>query len=247
MKPEAEAREPHRSPSAERNKAEKGRSATPVPSGLPSPQDEEPQAIRRPPSLSSQDDIVTPVPFMGRSMAAPSGDRPARAPRSLRLVLGLCLVISLLSLALSGFLFFSLLRVRHTVNQGLDAAIQAIDSFDREGLQYEYRFERTVPVSASIPIEQDLAFPFRGEIPINTTVQVPINVGFLGTFNVKIPINTSVAVDTSVPVKVNQRFEVSTTVPISMTIPVDVQPDDPAVQDLLNQVRSWLVQLQQSF
>jgi hypothetical protein len=155
--------------------------------------------------------------------------------------------MSLLSLALSGFLFLNLLMVRQTFSQGLDMAIQAIDNFDGEGFQYEYRFERMVPVSASIPIEQDLVFPFRGEIPINTTVRVPIDAGILGTFNVEVPINTSVAIDTAVPVRVDQRFEVSTTIPVSMTIPIAIQPNDPAIQGFLSQVRSWLVQLRESY
>lgn len=205
------------------------------------------EQLRRPPFFPEQDEIVTPAPSTGKPVATPQTDRPGRGSRSVRLVMGLCFVLSLLSLALSGFLLFSLLRVRQTLSEGLDTAIEAIDSFEGEGFQYEYRFERTVPVSASIPIEQDLAFPFKGDIPINTTVKVPIDAGILGTFNVEVPINTSVTIDTVVPVKVNQKFVVSTTIPISMTIPIDVRPDDPAIQELLNQLRKWLIQLQQSF
>lgn len=247
MNSESETRDSHRPPSAKQDEAEQGLSARPVSAGLPTPRDDGPKPIGRPLPLSVQDEIVTPAPFTSYSAAALSGERPGRASPSLRLLVGLCLLLSSLSLALSGYLFFSLLRVRQTVHAGLDTAIQAIDRFDGGGLQYEYRFERTVPVSASIPIRQELVFPFRGEIPIDTEVQVPINAGILGTFNVKVPIDTTVTVDTSIPVKVDQRFEVSTTVPISMTIPIDIEPDDPAIQELLNQVRTWLVQLQQSF
>lgn len=176
-----------------------------------------------------------------------AGAPPVRALRPLKLVVGLCLVLSLLSLAVSGFLLFSLLKARQTFHQGLDTAVQAIDSFGGVGFQYEYRFERMIPVSAEIPIEQEMVFPFEGAIPIDTTVQVPINAAILGTFNIEIPIKTTVYVDTSIPVKVDQTFEISTTIPISMTFPIDIPPDDPAIQDLLNQVRRWLIQLRQSF
>lgn len=209
-------------------------------------QSKTPDQIRQPSFLSAQDKIATPVPFTEKPTAFP-GDPPARASRSLRLVVGICLFISLLSLALSGFLFFNLLKVRQTFSEGLDTAIQAIDSFEGEGFRYEYRLERTVPISASIPIEQDLVFPFSGDIPINTTVRVPIDAGILGTFDLDIPINTTVAVDTAVPVKVDQRFEVSTTLPVSMTIPIAVQADDPAIQGFLSQVRRWLIQLRESY
>jgi hypothetical protein len=253
MKPEDQPIEPGITRSTERDQAQDALPAASVPVGFRSTWDDgtqqgEPSAhSKRPSSLSDQDTIATPVPFTEKPMSAVPGDRPERALRSLRMVTGFLLLISLLSLALSGFLFFSLLKVRQTFNDGLDTAIQAIDSFEGKGFQYEYRFERMIPVSATIPIEQDLAFPFEGDIPINTTVQVPIDAGILGTFNVSIPINTSVYVDTSVPVKVDQRFEVSTTIPVSMTIPIDIQPGDPAIQGLLNQVRRWLVRLKQSY
>ena len=253
MKPEGQPREPGTTLSTERNQAQDALPAAPDPAGFRPAWDDGAQQgetsahSRRSSSLSDQDTIATPVPFTAKPMSAVPGVCPERALRSLRMITGFCLLISLLSLALSGFLFFSLLKVRQTFNDGLETAIQAIDSFEGEGFQYDYRFERMIPVSASIPIEQELAFPFEGEIPINTTVQVPIDAGILGTFNVSIPINTSVYVDTSVPVKVEQRFEVSTTIPVSMTIPIDIQPGDPAVQGLLSQVRRWLVQLRQSF
>lgn len=253
MKPEDQSREPHATRSTERDQAKDTPPVAPIRAGFRSAQTDAEEQVEtsapssRPSSFTDQDTIATPVPFTAEPPSAASGDRAEHATRSLRVVSGFCLLISLLSLALSGFLFFSLLEVRQTFHEGLDTAIQAVDSFEGEGFQYEYRFERMIPVSASIPIEQDLAFPFRGDIPINTTVQVPIDAGILGTFNVEIPINTSVYVDTVVPVKVEQRFEVSTTVPVSMTIPIDIQPDDPAIEGLLSQVRRWLVQLKQSF
>lgn len=198
-------------------------------------------------SLHEQDEIATPVPFPQKPLGSYAGDRPVRASGSSRVVLGLCFIISLLSLAISGFLLFSLLSVRQTMVEGLDAAIQFVDDLDGEGFQYEYRFERTVPVSANIPIQQDVVFPFQGNIPINTRVKVPIDAGILGTFELEIPINTSVYVNTSVPVNVDQTFQVSTTIPVSMTIPIDIRPDDPDIQDLLSRVRRWLVRLRQEF
>jgi hypothetical protein len=251
MKREAEAKEPSRQSSLQLSQAKDSAAARPVPTGPPTSRDDLAQQsnigdqARGPSSSSRQDEIVTPGPLTVKPMY--QRDQPIRTSRSLRLVIVLCLLISLISLLLSGMLAFRLLEVRRAFHDGLGAAIQAIDSFEGAGLQYEYQFEREIPVSAAIPIEQELVFPFEGEIPINTTVEVPIDAGILGTFNLEVPINTSVYVDTAVPVKVEQMFEVSTTVPISMTVPIDIRPDDPAIQDLLGQVRSWLIQLQQPF
>lgn len=174
--------------------------------------------------------------------------RQARQPsRALTVVMGLCLFVSLLSLALSGFLLYSLLSVRLTVVGALDAAISTLDKLGGDGFHYQYRLQRAIPFSAEIPFEQELVIPFEGTFPINTTVEVPINTGLLGTIVVEVPIDTSIYVSTSVPVRVEETFHVSTTIPISMTVPIDIPPDDPAVQGLLGGILAWLVQLRGAF
>jgi len=140
----------------------------------------------------------------------------------------------------------SLSGAQRTAVEGLDAAIGALEDLEGEGFHYEYRFERTIPVSSSIPIEQEMVIPFSGEFPINTTVKVPIDAGVLGRFNIDVPINTSVHVDTEVPVSIDQTFDISTTIPVSMVIPIDVRPDDPAVQDAISRVLDWLLELRDS-
>ena len=197
--------------------------------------------------VSGQDAIVTPLPF-----ALPPEDvnvEPSRRPssRALWIAVGLCLFISLTSLALNGILIYSLLDARQTAIEGLDAAIAALDSFGGNGFHYEYNFEREIPITTDVPIQQDLIFPFEGDFPINTTVEVPIDAGVLGTFLIEVPIDTSIYVNTTVPIHVDQAFHISTTIPVSMTVPIDVQPDDPAVQDLIGEVREWLIRLRQSF
>ena len=163
-----------------------------------------------------------------------------------RLLVSLCLVISVLSLALSVFLIYNLFRIRQTAVEGLDAAIEALDSLNLQGFQYEYAFSQEIPVSADIPIRQELVFPFEGTFPINTTVEVPINAGILGTFVVEVPIDTSIEVKTSVPIQVDESFHIDTSIPVSMTIPIDIQPDDPGMQKLLHGIREWLERIRES-
>lgn len=206
-----------------------------------------------------QDEIATPTPITppaSTTWAEPAQETlgpatwtespRARASGALKLAVALALLFSVAALALNAVLIYSLLNVRQTATDGLDAALAAVDDFGGKGFHYDYHFEQTIPVSTAIPIQQDMVFPFKGEVPIKTTVKVPINV--LGrTIVVEVPIDTVFPVDVEVPIHVDQTFRISTTIPVSMDIPIDVQADDPEIQQLLGGVRDWLVRLRNTF
>lgn len=196
---------------------------------------------------SAQDQIPTPVPIV-----VPHGDflernRPGRRSGVLWGLAILALVISLASLALNGVLIYNLLSVRQTAADGLDAAIAALQNLEGEGFRYEYHFNQTVPFSGDIPFKQDLIFPFKGNIPINTTVRVPIDAGVLGKFTVDVPINTVFPVDLEVPIKVDQTIHVDTAIPLDMVIPIEIKADDPAIQELFDQILEWLLSFRNQF
>jgi hypothetical protein len=157
------------------------------------------------------------------------------------------LVVSVASCALSGYLVYSLLAVRQLALEGVESALSALNGLEGKGFHYDYRFNKSIPIQADIPIQQDIVFPFEGDFPINTTVEVPIDAGVLGTIVVEVPINTSFYVSTAVPIKVDQTFSVSTTIPVDMTIPIDVSADDPEIQKMLEPVRQWLAELRNVF
>jgi hypothetical protein len=192
---------------------------------------------------SDQDEIETPSPFtpppMGNSLPPPTRG----ASSLLRFLVGLALILSLASLALNAYLIYTFMSVRQTAVEMLDSAILGLEDVVEEGLYYEYQFEQSFPFAAEVPIQQEIIFPFEGNFPINTTVRVPIDAGVLGTFMLDVPIDTSVYVETKVPVRIDETFEVSTTIPVSMTIPIELDPDDPAIQGFLDRVRQWLLDL----
>lgn len=195
---------------------------------------------------SEQDAIKTPSPLspppMGNSMQPPArGTSPF-----LRFLVGLALVLSVASLALNGYLIYAFMSVRQTAVEMLDSAILGLENVVEEGLYYEYQFEQSFPIAAKVPIQEEMVFPFAGNFPINTTVKVPIDAGVLGTFTLDVPINTSVYVETEVPVTIEETFEVSTTIPVSMTIPIDLDADDPAIQAFLDKIRQWLLDMRRS-
>lgn len=173
-------------------------------------------------------------------------EEKSRYQTRFRLLISLCLVISLLSLALSAFMIYNLFRIRQTAVEGLDAAIGVLDSLSQQGFQYEYPFNQEIPVTADIPIRQELVFPIAGTFPINTTIEVPLNAGMLGTFVVEVPIDTSVEVRTQVPIRVDESFQIDTSIPVSMTVPIDIEPGDPEMEKLLSRVRKWLERIRDS-
>jgi hypothetical protein len=198
---------------------------------------------------TGEEEIITPLPQVYAPVAmdaTPTRPAGGRRPGLLGVLTGLALVLSIASLALSLLVIYSLSNVQRAAVQGLDEAISALDNLQGEGFQYDYRFEKTIPVSSSIPIHEEMVIPFSGDFPINTVVQVPIKAGMLGTFVIDVPINTSVQVDTEVPIVVDQTFEISTSIPVSMVIPIDIQPDDPGVQAGLMNLRAWLADLRES-
>jgi len=178
--------------------------------------------------------------------AVPDGSTPLRSLRTLRFMVGLCVIISLLSLALSVFMIYGLFSVRQIAVEELDAAIEALDTIGRQGFHYEYPLNQEIPVSADIPIRQELSFPIEVTFPVNTTIEVPIDAGILGTFAVEVPIDTSIHVRTTVPIRVDESFYIETTVPVSMTVPIDIQPDDPGMQKLLKGIRERLERFRES-
>ena len=193
-----------------------------------------------------EEEIATPAPHAHLPVVGTRTPPPAHRSGLLGVLVGISLVMSLAALALSVAMINSLSGAQRTAVEGLDAAIGALEDLEGEGFHYEYHFERTIPVSSSIPIEQEMVIPFSGDFPINTTVKVPIDAGVLGRFNIDVPINTSVHVDTEVPVSIDQTFDISTTIPVSMVIPIDVRPDDPAVQDAISRMLDWLLELRDS-
>ncbi len=220
--------------------------ADPAPAAVEESPGQEPAGVDDYPTTAvEQDRIPTPVP-----LEAPQNDFGPSRPRAswaMRLVVGLCLLLSLASLALNAILIQNLLSVQQTFVDEVDQAIAALDNVSGELFSYEYRFQQTIPFEGDIPFQQDLVIPFQGTVPIKTTVRVPINAGILGTFVVDVPIDTEFPVDIKVPVHVDQTFHVETEVPVDMTIPISISADDPAIQQLLDGVRQWLVDLRESF
>jgi hypothetical protein len=198
-----------------------------------------------PPDLG-QEQIVTPPPVTVPSTTA--GRVPRRQPASclLRLVVGLTFILGLASVALSGFLLYSLNTVRQAATSSLDAALDALEDLERQGFQYEYQFSDRLPIEVEIPVQQEMMIPIQEDFAIQTNVRVPIDAGVLGTFVLDVPIDTSIPLDLEVPVQISQTVAISTSIPLSLTVPIDIKADDPAIQQLFDNLQRWLLELRKS-
>lgn len=198
-----------------------------------------------PPDLS-QEQIAAPPPVTVPPTTA--GRAPRRQPTSclLRFVVILTLILGLASLAVSGFLLYSLNTVRQAATSSLDAALDALADLESRGFQYEYQFSDRLPVEVEIPVQQEMTVPIQEDLAIKTNVRVPIDAGVLGTFVLDVPIDTSIPLDLEVPVQISQTVAISTSIPLSLTVPIDIKADDPAIQQLFDNLRRWLLELRES-
>jgi hypothetical protein len=73
--------------------------------------------------MDNEEKRGNPAPSSRARGAVPNDSPSPRPSRALWLVVGLCLIVSMLSLALSAFMIYSLFSVRQTTVEGLDAAV----------------------------------------------------------------------------------------------------------------------------
>jgi len=193
-----------------------------------------------------QEQVATPPPVTVPSAAAGRVPRRQRASCLLRFVVILALILGLVSLTVSGFLLYSLNTVRQAATNSLDAALDALEGLESRGFQYEYQFSDRLPIEVEIPVQQEMVVPIQEDLAIQTNVKVPIDAGVLGTFVLDVPIDTSIPLDLEVPVQISQTVAIRTSIPLSLTVPIDIKADDPAIQQLFDNLRRWLLELRES-
>ncbi len=212
------------------------------PSLPPPAEDPEPPT----PDQEEQEEIVTPPPVVMPPVVAGPVPQRQRTSCLLRLVVALCLILSLASLALSGFLLYSLIHVQQAAMNSLDAALEALEGLDSQGFRYEYQFSDRLPIAVEVPVQEQVVISVQENLAVNTDVKVPIDAGVLGTFVIDVPIDTSFPLDVEVPVAISETVAISTSIPLSLTVPIEIKGDDPAIQGFLAGLQRWLEGLRES-
>lgn len=199
------------------------------------------------PAAPDREQIMPPPPITAAPAMAGPTPRRQRTSCLLRFLVILSLFLGLASLALSGFLLYSLNNARRVAIDSLEAALEALEGVESKGFHYEYQLSETLPIDVEIPVQQDMMIPVQGNFAVNTDVRVPIDAGVLGTFVLNVPIDTSVPLDVEVPVQISQTVPISTSIPVRLTVPIDITAEDPAVQQFIDSLRRWLLELRDSF
>ncbi len=198
------------------------------------------------PDQEEQEELLTPPPVVMPPTVAGPAPRRQGASCLLRLVVGLALILGLASLALSGFLLYSLTNVQRAAINNLDAALDALQGLESRGFQYEYQFSQRVPIAIQVPVQEQVVISVEENLSIKTNVKVPIDAGVLGTFVLDLPIDTSFPLDVEVPVEISETVAISTSIPLSLTVPIEIRGDDPAIQEFVVGLQRWLEGLRES-
>jgi hypothetical protein len=147
------------------------------------------------------------------------------------------LILVLVSLTLNVVVIASLLEARQATADALDQALLALEGV--EDIRYETTIEvhETIPVQAEVPFQRsweipvDMTVPFRHEVVFRETIKVPIDLPLL-KFDIEVPIDTTFPIDlevpisTVVPIDIDESFVVSTEVAVDLAVPVSVDLAD---------------------
>lgn len=141
----------------------------------------------------------------------------------------LALLVALAAMGLVVYLLFELQQYRTTTAELLKTVSSKINGLSQNDMEYTVKIDQTIPFSASVPINQDLAIPVKFELNDTFPLQAVI------------PLNTKINLPITTNIPVNQKFNVSVNVlgqdialPVAIQgmLPVDVTLDVPFKQDV---------------
>ena len=169
------------------------------------------------------------------------------------IILILLAMLTLCSLALNGVTIFALLQARQI---GLDASQTALDtvtdaramvtSIGEDTFTYTFEVQQEIPISTSVPFDEEVTVPIHTTVPISTVVMIPIDAGLLGTFDVDVPIRAAIPVNVEVVVPISQTVSIATTVPLDVDVPIAIPLAETPLVGYLDELDAVLAQLEQA-
>ena len=159
-------------------------------------------------------------------------------------VVGIALLLAVLSLAVSGFTLYGLVRARRAGLSAVTEARAALSGLGDYTIETSIPFNQTFPIQAEVPLEQQFVIPIQTTIPLSTVVQVPVELPLLGRYELSVPVNAEVPLDLEVIVPISQTVEVETAVQVNTTVPVRVGVAQLGLGDLLEQIDAALAEVE---
>jgi hypothetical protein len=132
-------------------------------------------------------------------------------------------VVALVSLALNGFILYTLIQVRQQAGLALLQAAASMSTIQNGSIEYEVNVDEEVPVVLDVPVKFTVTVPIQKIIPIDTVVNVPIEIPLLGTRIIRVPINTSIPIDLTVDVPIDKTVGVNAKIPVKFKVPIKLK------------------------
>lgn len=113
-----------------------------------------------------------------------------------------------------------LLELQPTVADGLDAAIEGLETFSDSLIEFTVNVDETVSIDTEVAFDRVVEVPIKTSIPIKETIDTTITIA--GPLGIDIPVDVTVPVDLDVPIDLQVEIPISETIPITTNIPIKV-------------------------
>ena len=130
--------------------------------------------------------------------------------------------MAIISLALNGFLIYSLLSFRRGLISALTAAQDSLARMEDQPLAFAVTVDEDVPIQTTIPIEQTFVMPLQIDYPLDTVVNTHIDIPILGKQELTIPVQTIIPISYTLEIPIQTEVPISLTYRLQQEIPVEV-------------------------
>lgn len=144
--------------------------------------------------------------------------------RSPRWTAPVALAVALLSLLLNGALLWGIRSPERWFGPVLLRTLDRLEADDAR-LRFEVRVPAGTPLSADVPLDEQLLVRVRTLLPIRTRIRLPIR-SPLGSYNVSVPVRADVPIRTELPVRINHTLRLRTATREDLVLPLDVPVRD---------------------
>jgi hypothetical protein len=154
-------------------------------------------------------------------------------------------ILTLLSLALNALTITTLLWARDVALEEVANARSLLDGVRNATFSHTIEVSKEIPVSVSVPFEEEVLVPINTTIPLNTTVIVPVSAGPLGTFDIDVPIRAAIPINLEIAVPIEETIEIDTTVPLELAVPIEISVSQTSLSEQLDQRERALDRIEQ--
>lgn len=173
-----------------------------------------------------------------------SGRPSARPPKKRRsLAVPILTVLVLFSLGLNFFILWQLYRAKVLVDQGVEQAMQTVQSLTTQTFEVPVHVEQDFPINVTVPFRYQDSIPINTEIPIDVEISVPFNI--MGqTINLRFPVQTTVPVNLDVPVDIQMNVPISTVIPLELDLVAAVPLSQTILPQYVQQFEAMMAEIQ---